>query len=101
MRRRIESVSRARRPSLAARARVCTGWLAVVLALTVAATAEEPARPSIQIGWTSTPPTLDGRIEPGEWRDAADDVIYAEAERVFEWRCEQLGLTGCGAGSDG
>ncbi|MFK7897117.1 MAG: DUF5916 domain-containing protein [Myxococcota bacterium] len=28
-------------------------------------------RPEVQIGWTETPPELNGRIDPAEWADAA------------------------------
>ncbi len=31
----------------------------------------EPDRPRVEIGWTETPPTLDGRLDEGEWDDAA------------------------------
>lgn len=47
--------------------------LAAVLAMPALASDldSEAARPSIQIGWTRTPPKIDGRIDPEEWRDAA------------------------------
>lgn len=47
------------------------GALGAVEGLPMPAGAEELARPSIEIGWTQTPPDLDGRIAPGEWKDAA------------------------------
>lgn len=53
------------------RALMLVGGLAVVAGLPGSVAAEGPERPSIEIGWTRTPPTLDGRIEPGEWEDAA------------------------------
>ncbi|MAG30339.1 MAG: hypothetical protein CL908_05515 [Deltaproteobacteria bacterium] len=36
-------------------------------------------RPSIQIGWTATPPVIDGRLDPDEWRAAAfvDELTQA------------------------
>ncbi len=39
-------------------------------------------RPAIQIGWTKTPPKLDGRLEEGEWADAArvDDFTQARPD---------------------
>ena len=39
----------------------------------------EPVRPSIDVGWTETPPQLDGRLDPGEWDDAAlvEDLTQA------------------------
>ncbi len=36
-----------------------------------AAEEEEPERPSLQIGWTENAPEIDGRLEFGEWADAA------------------------------
>ena len=40
-----------------------------LLALAGLASADQP--PRIRIGWTERPPTLDGRLEQGEWSDAA------------------------------
>ncbi|MBC8188529.1 MAG: hypothetical protein H8E78_10070, partial [Proteobacteria bacterium] len=31
----------------------------------------EDERPTIQIGWTKTAPTIDGHFSPDEWADAA------------------------------
>ncbi len=50
-------------------------WLGILILLAFSApgivAAGEPDRPSLEIGWTSTPPLIDGRLEPGEWQDAA------------------------------
>ncbi|MGB0618004.1 MAG: DUF5916 domain-containing protein [Myxococcota bacterium] len=73
---RSERVARSTPRRLAALAPAC-GTIAVlllaggVLLLAGGVLAEEPARPSIQIGWTQSAPTIDGRIEPDEWQDAA------------------------------
>ncbi len=32
---------------------------------------DDERRPTIHIGWTQNPPTIDGRFEPDEWSDAA------------------------------
>jgi hypothetical protein len=36
----------------------------------VGSAAAEPERPSVEIGWTQTPPRIDGRLDPGEWSEA-------------------------------
>lgn len=46
-------------------------WIAAGGGLPARVAAEEPERPTIHIGWTTSPPELDGRIEPGEWQDAS------------------------------
>ena len=56
--------------------RVVPTVLAAIVALSSAlgslpAAADEPERPRIEIGWTTQAPTLDGRLAPGEWDDAA------------------------------
>jgi len=45
---------------------LCAFWLGAV-----AASAKAPERPRIEIGWTDTPPTIDGVLERGEWKDGA------------------------------
>lgn len=93
-------------PFARARVRFVLGALAVlVLVLGLApgtalglgtsrAGAGEPARPSLPIGWTGSPPTIDGVIEPGEWRAAAHvdgltqaspDPGVAPTERTEVW----------------
>ena len=58
------------------------------------AMAEEPERPSIDIGWTETPPEIDGRLDPGEWAagahvdgltQAIPDEGVAATERTEVW----------------
>ena len=66
---RSESVARPFRRTL--RTLVRTGGIALAFGAAAASAAEEPERPSIQIGWTQTAPVIDGRIDPGEWQDAA------------------------------
>ncbi len=41
-------------------------WLAAA-----PAAAKTSERPSIEIGWTESPPTIDGVLEPREWQDGA------------------------------
>lgn len=61
------------RSAIAARAL----WNGVLLGVAVAMTApppvsaEEPERPSVEIGWTRDAPEIDGKRAPGEWSDAA------------------------------
>lgn len=66
---RSESLARPIRRPLRTLLLAC--WMAAGAGVPPLAWAEEPERPSIAIGWTQTPPELDGRIEPGEWADAA------------------------------
>ena len=56
--------------------------------------AEEPERPSVEIGWTTEAPSIDGRIEEGEWSSAAyvdgltqatPDPGVAATERTEVW----------------
>jgi hypothetical protein len=41
------------------------------LAIEASASEEEPYRPSVDIGWTSRPPEIDGHLGSDEWADAA------------------------------
>jgi hypothetical protein len=41
------------------------------VAIGTAAAEDEPYRPSLDIGWTSSPPEIDGHFDPDEWADAA------------------------------
>ena len=40
-------------------------------AIEVSASEEAPSRPSVDIGWTSRPPEIDGQLGSDEWSDAA------------------------------
>jgi len=46
-------------------------FASLALLFTEGVLAEEYDRPEIEIGWTSEAPKIDGRLAPGEWRDAA------------------------------
>ena len=41
------------------------------VAIEVSASEEAPYRPSVDIGWTSRPPEIDGHLGSDEWSDAA------------------------------
>lgn len=45
--------------------------LAMLVTWTIPGSAEEPFRPSVEIGWTTEAPIIDGLLEPSEWSDAA------------------------------
>ncbi|MEM9176423.1 MAG: carbohydrate binding family 9 domain-containing protein [Myxococcota bacterium] len=69
---RSDSVARPRgRGRFRGRAGALVAALATSLSFASVALSDEPERPTIHIGWTKTPPKLDGRIDPGEWQDAA------------------------------
>lgn len=50
--------------------RLClTGLIALFATTSIAAEGDTPA-PRLRIGWTQTPPELDGRLAEGEWEEA-------------------------------
>ena len=53
------------------RARSTLSSVLVLCVLPALAWGDEPPRPNVEIGWTTDAPTIDGRIDPDEWRDAA------------------------------
>ena len=70
------------------------GWLCALLGRATPGWSQEPVRPSIEIGWTTKAPEIDGQFDPVEWADAAHvdgltqaqpDPGVAATERTEVW----------------
>ena len=68
---RLQSELADRRASVGPLIRGVIGVLLTTLLLTTGSSASEPDRPRLEIGWTSEAPEIDGRLDEGEWADAA------------------------------